>query len=435
MLRGFINLVPTGGTALATLATDMAVMIMALACVSAMIRGNWGIAPWLTVGIAVLLGVNLLLFPWSPEPLSQRFISLRNSVLYAVVAIYITTFANARAASLALRAVRWLGVFIAAFGIVQFALRGVLPRWLLEPTDAAIFTYWGTDIVRANGLVGNTIVYSAVLLLVFSVWICRAAAIDAWRSGSEKWVACAASVIVGAAIVLTFSRMAIVLAAFIAVASVPIIAARHGRKRLLTVLAWELGLSTVVAVGVLATPALRDRVFSSFVFQDLFGGGNATVAASTDLHAQFVGIALDALHRSPWLGLGLATQSQTSLWAQSNPVITDGAILSTLAEGGIILLLATFALYGLGIVLALRGWLRSDPGPDPSAALACAAYVVSQFFIASTLNSGFFGKTPFVVFWVCFACALVVCVSPATTPTVDPDEPRRRTQLAGPGLT
>lgn len=403
--RGVFGLVPSFGLTIATVITDGVVCVMITFVLVALVRRRPRIDPWLAIPIAGFVLAQLLLLPFGEETIVDKLLRIRDTSVYGLSAVYIASYANASTARFIVRIVRWLGLTIAAFGIIQFALRGVLPIWALKPADAAVFRYFGTDIIRANGLVGNTIVYSALLLLCFCLWVATATSIGRWNIARIGSIAAAGAI--GVAIVLTFSRTTIALAVVSAIAIIILTSIRAGRSAIRrAAIIGGSGIALVAGV-VLLVPTVRNRLLSSFLVQDLFGGANATVAGSTDGHVRFTELAWRAVLKNPVGGLGLGTQSEGSHYAQTHIVITDGALLAILAEGGIFLLAIALAVFLLLTIRAFARWWGADP-LSGSAALACGVFIVVQFFVASTVNSAFFGKPPFVVFWVCLGAAMAV---------------------------
>ncbi|RZI95830.1 MAG: hypothetical protein EOO67_01770 [Microbacterium sp.] len=402
--RGFLGLATVGGTSVGTWVIDGITAICGVALVLALaVRQRPVASPWLLSSFGGLVAVSLVLCLVSPEPWGVKLLALRNQVLYAVLAVYGVQFLSAAGARTVEAIVRWAGLGIAVFGMLQFFLRAVLPEWLLKPADAGLFGYWGTDIVRANGLVGNTIVYAALLLLLLAMWWTRVFA----AQGRTRWIALAATVMVCGAMLATFSRMGMLLGFAILAVTPVFAAARRGRRALIRTGGTLVGVALVGILVALIVEPLRDRVLNSWIVRELFSQGNASVTESTDLHFEMIEMALRHLQGSPLLGIGYGTQSAGSAFSTSSDVITDGAHWATLTEGGLLLTAVTLAFFVIIVVRLFRAWRHAPDHVDASRALAVALYVCAQFFIASLLNSGFYGKAPFVTFWIVAGCALV----------------------------
>lgn len=401
-LRGFIGLVPTPSGNLATWITDVLTVICGLLVISEMIRRRLEDRSLAyAFGIFAIVGFGYCLL--SPESWSISLIALRNHVLYAVLAVYASQYLTVRGARRVESLVRVAGVAIAGVGVAQYALRAVLPIWLLKPADADLFGYWGTDIARANGLVGNTIVYAAYLLLILALWWVRVFTTER----RQRWVAAFASVVVAGAVLATFSRMAIVLAACLLVGIPLLIAVRRGRRALLWTAGVLVGGAVVAGLSIAVVPPLRSRVLDSWVVRELFSQGNASVTESTDLHFEMIRMSLERFFANPILGIGFGTQTTGSSFSRTNPVITDGAHWATLAEGGAVLSIVTVGFIGFVFVRLIRVWWHASDLEDAGRAMATALYIGAQFGIAGFLNSGFYGKTPFVTLWIVVGCALV----------------------------
>jgi hypothetical protein len=415
--RGFIGLVPTPAGSLATWITDGVTVVCAVIVVWGLLGRRPLRDPWFVYAFGGFVAVSLFFCVISPEPWTVKLIALRNHALYGVVALYATQYLTEWGAARVEAVLRWAGVAVAVFGIGQYFFRASLPDWLLKPIDSDLFGYWGTDIVRANGLVGNTIVYAAFLLLILAVWWVRVFT----TSGSQRWVALGATLVVGGAVLATFSRMVMLLAIVLMVVAPMLVALRRGRRAILLTGAVIGGGLVVAAVSVLLIEPLRARVLDSWIIRELFSQGNASVTESTDLHFEMIQMALDHFVGSPLVGIGYGTQSSGSTFSVDGSVITDGAHWATLAEGGALLTVATLGFFAIVLVRLGRVWWKTGDLEAAGRALAAGLYLVAQFGAASFLNSGFYGKTPFVAFWILAGCALAVGVSERR---VEPASPR-----------
>ena len=95
------------------------------------------------------------------------------------------------------------GLAVCCFAIVQYFGRAFLPNKLLVVEGEGIFSFWGTDVIRVNGLVGNTIIFSnfAVIMTCYS-W----AHIINKEGNKKMYILFISSVIAN---LLTFSRASI----------------------------------------------------------------------------------------------------------------------------------------------------------------------------------------------------------------------------------
>lgn len=397
-MSGIINLLPApAGIAPGSLVIDALVMMMALAAVAETIRcrGRVVVPAWLPA-FGLLLATYLALLPHGPEAFPAKLLDLRSQVLYIVagvaVAIAVPRSSDRR---MLVRVAMWSAFASALFGICQFVFRGVLPVWLLHPADADLFGYWGTDIIRSNGLLGNTIVYANVLVLFLALWAAQLAVGFSWRR-------LAAVCVLFAAVLTTFSRIAIVGAvAICAVLLIPALLRWGVRlRRMNRGAAWGLfGLlpaSAALAGLALGAAGAFDRVASTFLIGDLFLNRNPSVQASTAIHNDFIDVAWRILSQSPLVGEGIHSQRADSINARSSVVILDGAAWQVLAEGGL-LLFAAFAVLAAAVALAL---VRLIKATGHFAAAGLLAFWIYEFCAAVFVNSALFGKASFLLMWV-----------------------------------
>jgi hypothetical protein len=397
---GFINLAPTGGLYPATVIIDgLCTIMFAGFILFAATQNRVRVDLWMLFYLLLLL-VYVALFAHGIEPLYDKYLNLRNQVLYAFVAIFVaTTIRHKDEVLRLLRLAMRLSVWLAAFGIFQFVFRDVLPEWLLVSKDTASFGYFGTDIVRSTGLIGNTIVFSNLLLLFFALHVARLAS-------QFRMSDLIASMVLGVAIVVTFSRVAILGTVVIGVVILVLDAFMRDASKMMVRCFFTLIFGSAAACMAYIFGFFGDRLTESFVYRDLFMGGNASVQSSTDLHNTFIDMAFAALRKEPWIGLGIASQNQDSINAESALVITDGALWSLLVEGGLVL----FAVYSFFLLAccaaAFKAWRTTTE--LKYAAAAFLVFSVYEFGAAAVYNSAFFGKAPFVMYWLVFGIVIAL---------------------------
>ncbi len=397
---GFINLIPTGSLFPATVIIDcLCILMFAGYVTAAMTREGVRIPPWV-IAFVLLTVVYVCLFANGNETLYDKYLNLRNEVLYAFVAVFIS--ANLKSKNEAIRLLRLamrFSVVLAIFGIVQFVFRSTLPEWLLVSRDTTVFGYYGTDITRSTGLIGNTIVYSNMLLLFFTFHLAKMAHGFKFRDSLG-------AVILFTSIILTFSRVAIAGSVSVAVVLLVYVVAKR-RPTPLVILASGASLFGFIGLTwIFLSEQLIAQLGSSFIYSDLFLNQNASVQSSTSLHNVYIDIALKIVQEDPWFGIGIASQGQNSLNAQSSTVITDGAFWSLLAEGGIVLLASYFVFLIICAVTAFKTIKFANfESYVPIAFLVFSAY---EFFASAIYNSSFFGKAPFILYWFIFGIVVVV---------------------------
>lgn len=393
LFAGLINLVPTSTGPLPSTSLMICAWVLMLAGTVARVQINHGrvpFPPWAVAGTALTV-VYFGLFFASAEPLAAMIKSWVYLVGFGTIAYYALLIVRDRQqidrlVTLAMRG----GVALAVFGVIQSVAKSRLPMELLQPRDAEVSSYLGTDVGRSNGLVGNTIVFGALLTLIFALHIARFTA----QPTVTNFVTAAA---VFAGVVSTYSRVAIVATFAVFVIVVLVVLARRSLVEFIV-----LGLLVSGLAGALAWifwPTIERVVSQSFIYSGLFAGGNASVQASDRGHAEALLLGREAFAERPVIGVGIATQREGSAWSTQHGVITDGALWARLAEGGLVLVVPFAILY---IMAGLTAWkaLQRDTGDWLAAGLL--AFMVFEFAGAAVVNSAFFGKSPFVLFWVMF---------------------------------
>jgi hypothetical protein len=357
-------------------------------------RGHIRIPAWVAA-LGVLALTYLALSLISTEPLPGLILSFRDHVGYAVIGLYayqMIDSANQRE-RLATRAIGMAAV-VSLFGVAQVTLSDQLPSRLLSPDSSTLFGFYGSDVVRANGLAANTIVYGALLSLFFCLSLARLASSWSWRR-------IAPTLAIAAGILATFSRMAIL--SLLVCSVVILIWSIHQRGRTMLLTSLIAG-TTISAVTVWAVwPSISTSVEESFLVGGLFRGENPTVKQSNEGHTADIAIAVDILRTHPLGGVGIGTNADGSVYSENNEWITDGAIWARLAEGGL-LLAGTYALLiGSLVVSSHRATALNRAFWMPQ---GLAVFAVFQFLIASFVNSAIFGKATFVMFWMVVGLAL-----------------------------
>lgn len=399
VFSGFINLVP-GPTAPATLLIDGITAVMFFGVLVTFIRRGGAEAWMVWTIIAGALALVLALF--GPVPPGDAIIAVRSLLFYVAAAMFTAVTVRTRESALRIvRTVMKAGLAIAVLGCIQFVFRGALPQWLLFTADTKLFSYYGTDITRATGLVGNSIVYGTFVSLIFVLWLASSTREDLTRASRLRHLVAVA--ISGAAVVVSFSRISITVAvAAVAIAMLYAIL-RKGASRAVVTL-FHIGLvGSILILVVLAIPQLLEPFSQTFLVQGLFLGNNASVTGSTDGHEMFTRLALQSFAEHPWVGIGLGSQSG----ANDRIIITDGFHLSTMVEGGLVLLVPVTLSLLLVWFRALGMWRRSSV-TDRWLHIAVAVFLASQIFAAGFYNTGFYGKVPNVIFWIVFGAAVAL---------------------------
>lgn len=431
-LSGVINLAPPvlGSLYPATFVGDLCIGGMVLAVASRILsgRGKLGAPGWGVAMIALAL-TYFMLIPFGSEDMGLQVAEIRTRAGYPLVALYIYVFLRDQRALLRLVNLSTVLALVACgVGVVQQAVPAQLPEWLLVAPGETKFSYEGTEILRANGLVGNTIVFAALMVLFFAVSLARA------LETSSLVHYLAAVVFMGGAIA-SYSRMAIVSLAPVALIVLLLVGRRRRQSGGRSALAGSLlpVLTIVVGLAVAAVSGMLDGLIrNDFLLNGLFDGTNASVSGSTDRHFYQLDVALDAFQRNLFTGIGTATQRLDSHWALTHTVITDGAIWLVLAEAGLLAGGVTFVL----LIACARALVKAST-TAPLGWLACGVlgFYLFQVVVASNLNSAVLGKVVVVSGSVLFGAAVASARASASElgarlePRIGGRSPARRYRL------
>lgn len=282
-----------------------------------------------------------------------------------------------------------LMTLICLFAITQYIFRSFYPDALLKlKVEENNFNFYGYNIVRVNGLIGNTIIFTGfsimAALLNFNTYI-----------KTKRTAFLIGTIVSYIAMVLTFSRAAWVFGTAILFFDYLIIS-RLEIKRMIA--------STIMIL--LSSSVLYSWIINnqeSFLYQRIFSQ-EASTRGSNLVHAQQSAAALQAIASAPMLGTGLGSQGGS---ADINKVIiTDGWLLQTALEFGVpltivlLIFIITINFYGF-LLMMIR-----DPVVDIFVATAVSS--TAYFLLTSFLNSALTGKTVYILYFVILGLVLGV---------------------------
>jgi O-antigen ligase len=356
--------------------------------------GRLGRAFWVIVGLGGIVFVVAALL--GDDPLTQVLGAWPRYEGLVSVPVYVAS---------AWAAARMLGPGSSADRIAAWN------RWVAFASIAlgvvTLFESWGTgpiatDLDRPGALLGNASdqgLVGAAFLFLLAIPTFRAATA---RGGSIRTLLLLGGGVVAAAltVVLSGSRGALLATGVGVIVGVGIVIARVVRQRgARAARGLLLGVGAGVAalaVLVLATPAIRDRLFA------LTASGDRTLADRELMWQQ----ALDVVARNPWTGAGpsgFAAEAARGLGEEWYRVNAPGAVLDSphdvvlqvLVAGGLPLLVIALAGFALVVTRFAQSWGRFLRLPDASprgdvvlgagvALLALLAGLLTHFTVAGT---------------------------------------------------
>ena len=328
--------------------------------------------------VFLLCMVCLLKLMLDVNPVRERFMGFRNLIIYmsVVVALYSTKIYS-RDIRHILTLLKYCGLFIAIFGLIQFVFYYQLPtelRYLKIRGVELGFSHYG--IVRPNGLVGNTLQYSTFLLITLCIVYYD---LLKRRTAADRLIL----LIISLGIFASLTRATI----FGFVICIFLINHFCNRSNLIPLA--KFGVFAAI-VFLLLDPNLKRLFFERI---DIFGPLNVGTNIS---HYEDIRNSLVAIRNSPLLGIGIGSQGSS---ATSNlKVITDGFWFSTVLEFGIPLFL--FYLSILVMILKVSVRLLKNT-KDPVISMVCALFLTLSiyFFLSNFINSAF-DRINYILYWV-----------------------------------
>lgn len=401
LVSGFVNNFVSAS--LGTLLMDVTILV-AFASALALLLHRGRVNLQVTILLLALLLFSGMVFIKAvvidSNSLEERLLGTRNYVIYLLPVLIPFALKYRHIKSLTVWTMRG-GAVICLFAIAQFVLRSSLPRSLLQlNVETNLFGFYGTDLVRSNGLVGNTIIFTGFTLTIAvlgqAMWLAQRSgwALLAWVGG-----------LLGMA--FTFSRAGWVAAA----GGTMLVFVLHYRTRLIPqfLIAFAT-IGAIVGAGVWLADNPR-----SFVARRLTGT-EVTTQGSTEVHAQQIADSIHVL-RSTWpVGVGVGTQGTSATGKLA--IITDGWLFQAPLELGLpiaaLLLLAMLSLsiYALFIIINSRHKLTR--------VLAIAVLTTTLYYIASgTVNSAYVGKTTYALYWLIAGLLLSATLKQKSSPELD----------------
>lgn len=276
------------------------------------------------------------------------------------------------------------GVFICFFAILQYVFREQLPDSLLFLNDEGNFGFYGSDVIRVTGLMGNTIIFGGFTIIICAIlW---AELITCKYKSAVVWLKL---LIAAIANILTFSRAASVGMVAVFVLEFIVYGCTHGKAvKYLTISGVVLLFGVIVAITF-----FRDSV----IVQRIFGLNDAWNSGSDALRFQMIRNAI-ALIKDNWL-FGV-------MMGQSNTVVTDGVFWAYLMEMGI----PTFIFYCILLLFLFITALKTCKSRDGLARTISIGYIgMNAYLLAvSFINSAYAARSVLVFVWLIGGMMLAV---------------------------
>lgn len=342
---------------------------------------------WLLAAYAVALAAHSVLVPFEfgAQAATYRLIAIYPILVLLTVSQGMCERRVERAAGFLLLC---FGV-VAGFALVQFFGSAVLPRSLLVLEGEETFGFFGRDVVRPTGMIGNTIVFSGFLLLGVALAVSR----YLLRRDTSSL---AVLLLILSANVVAFSRASLLAA--LGICGVVYVLHRGMRVRTILMLGVFSGLLLIAFVGLLSSTFLYARLVNI----------DPSTQASTATHIREWLAALESIAAYPLSGIGLGSQGPSF---GGEKIITDGFWFQLAVEQGLPLAAFYLLCYLLPPLLVLAE--RRRVGGDRNPFLLAFPAVAGAFFFVNLLNSSYYSQINHLLYWLMFSLAVAGRRQPA----------------------
>jgi hypothetical protein len=398
IFNGFItNLIPIGGLPnTGSLIIDIFILIsyyiFLIIFIENIIIDKSISKKWFSVNLLYIFFAMLCLIPVAigNGPLVERILGYRNIVIYMGPFFVISLLrVTKKTIQSMLNILLFLSLILTIFGIIQSMVGTSLPPILLliRRQSDVVFSFFQTDVVRSNGLLGNTIIYAGFLCFIFSIYVAR------FLVKRSKYDLVAIGIIVIANI-LTYSRASFVSFFLIFLTNYLIIKGVSFKNMFF-------GGLIVVVVGI-AIIGYQSQSGNSLLMERLKNEERST-QGSTAVHLLQTFNAIENIIAHPIMGVGIGSQGSSS--RGKNIIIYDGFWFQLVLEVGIPLALLYFIIYFYSIYIAVVTAKRSI---DPLNKILGAGFVGGgvSYFVMSFINSALFSPVTYVLFWTVFGLLL-----------------------------
>lgn len=320
-------------------------------------------------------------------------LGLRNDFIYILPFVFCLLFLNSDDVVSLDNYILNLGFFVCLFGIAQYFGRNVLPQSLLSLKAEESFTLYGYDLIRVNGLLGNTVVFSG--FCVFYIGIVWAKILLEKPNLKRNYMQLIVAIIAN---LLTFSRASIVsMIAVIALEylfSVP-------RDKVLKSIARIL----VILILSFAGYYIAISYFSdSVIVQRLTSNSSLMNDNSDRIHFLMIKKAIQYISSSPILGYGIGTAGYSAV--KGSNLVTDGSFWSYLVQYGIPVCL----IFALLIAYILKISIKSIREKNTKHKYIALGFFSSNIALLamSLINSAYSARSELILIWIYSAFTLII---------------------------
>ena len=335
-----------------------------------------------------LVFLFLLIFKalFDENNLIERVLGFRNYAIYLSVVFLAPLYFRSH-----LRIERYIHFWITisfilcVFSIIQGIFFNYLPKILLTPKSDEIFSFYETNIVRVNGLIGNPINFSGFLLLFFALT-------SSSLIYTRKIKFLLFTLLCLIALYLTYSRISLIGALLILSVGVGLYLLKIKYSKI------KLGIYLILAlVGItIFSNVFFSREFEKNIMVQRMLGNEETTKGSNLEHILEIEMAIKYIKDYPILGVGIGSQGESGL---GQKIITDGAWYQIVLELGAPVAVCFFLIIFYSLFHVYNLYIKSS---DSFFLILTSSYITFSAFIilSGFINSLFLSKIIYIEYWL-----------------------------------
>lgn len=318
----------------------------------------------------------------------QKFLGFRMK-MYIIIFITIQPLLeNKKNLDKIVNRMHFYGIILCFYGIIQFLFRNKLSNDFLTLKGTNLFGYYGTDIIRANGLIGTPIDFGFFTLIFFVISLQLLL-----ENKNLKYIMY--TLICLFSCICTFSRVAylglIVFTIVILIVNIKNSVINVNNKLIFIGL---FSLSFIIFMMFIH----KDYIESSFIHKYIISGESVNVQSSNEGHKSMIEDSIEYIEENPIHGYGIGTQRYDTIYNPINFYNTDGIFFAFILELGIPIFILMLIIIIVSIFYSCR--VFHENLCSKSICLAFILLGLYQVIFGAFINSSFFNKTAFIIYWL-----------------------------------
>lgn len=324
--------------------------------------------------------------------LRDGILGFRNDVVYTYPFVFILLFVKEKDIYKIYSLIRNTAFLINIFAIIQFVFRDTLSLKFLVPNGQDVFAFWGSNIIRVTGLMGNTIEYGGYVVMIISM-LWAEIIIKKFKS-LFLWIQLAVAIIANN---LTFSRASI--AGMIIVLILEYIISSPTKQTLSLIKRYTI----LILIGIVFIKFILIYFEDAIIIQRLLGTNNLWNEDSDTIHMKTIQDAIHYIRNNPIIGYGIGKVGGSNTLG-SKAIIRDGSFWMYPLQWGIPL----STLYWLLILRFIYIAFKNIKCEDPSIKTMCIAYIGMNAYLISFsfINSAYSARFVTIIIWT--ICGLFI---------------------------